>query len=421
MFVSPSSTSAPEGIERHRCTICQGDHLLPFLDLGRMAPANALLRSEQLTGPEPVYPLGLTACLDCQLIQLTHGVPPRILFKDYVYFSSISQVMVKHFAALAHDVTGRFLAPQDLLVEIGSNDGILLQSLVGSPYRILGIDPADTAAEQARERGVPTVVDFFDSQVAARVKAEHGPAKAILGNNVLAHIPDLHETVRGFDVLAAPDGVLVFEFPYVVDFFQNCEFDTVYHEHLYYLGLRPLNTLLKGYGFHIFDARRQHVHGGSIRVFASRVGAGRPIEPVVDELMAVEASLGLDQPSRLQAFQARARQIRDDLRTLVARLNQEGRKVVGYTAPAKGNVLLNYCGLGPDQVRYLADATPAKQGLYSPGVHIPIVSPEHFRTDRPDYALLLAWNHKEEVLRREAAWHDQGGRFIIAIPQVETL
>lgn len=419
MFVSPSPTHAPVSIERHQCTICQGDNLHPFLDLGEMAPANALLR--QLTEPEPVYPLGLTACMDCHLIQLTHSVPPRILFKDYVYFSSISQVMVRHFAALAADVTSRFLNSQDLLVEIGSNDGVLLQSLVGSPYRILGIDPAEQAAAQARERGVPTVVDFFDSKVAARVKAEHGPAKAILGNNVLAHIPDLHETARGFDVLAAPDGVVVFEFPYVVDFFKNCEFDTVYHEHLYYLGLCPLNTLLKSYGFHIFDARRQHVHGGSIRVFAARIGASRPVEPVVDELMAIETALGLDQRSNLEAFQARARHIRTDLQALVARLNREGRKVVGYTAPAKGNVLLNYCGLGPDQVRYLADATPAKQGLYSPGMHIPVVSPEHFREDAPDYALLLAWNHKDEVLRREAEWHSRGGRFIVAIPNLDTL
>jgi SAM-dependent methyltransferase len=403
---------------RQACTICHSRELLPFLDLGTMPPANALRRPQALGQPEPAYPLGVCACTECQLIQLTHSVPASILFKDYVYFSSISQVMVQHFAGLALDVLERFVPANGLVVEIGSNDGILLQSLVGRPCRILGVDPADAAAAQARERGVPTMVDFFNAQVAQRIRDEHGPAAAILGNNVLAHIPDLHETIRGFAVLAADDGVLVLEFPYVVDFLQHGEFDTIYHEHLYYLGLQPLGRLLSEHGFRLFDVRRQTVHGGSVRVFACRTESSRAVTPAVGELLDVEADLQRRQNDALTRFREQAMQIRADLVRTVNELNAQGHKVIGYTAPAKGNVLLNFCSLGPKQIAYLADATPAKQGLLSPGTHIPIVPPEHFQQDTAQFAVLLAWNHKDEVLRRESAWRDRGGKFIIPIPNV---
>ncbi|MHB2020725.1 MAG: methyltransferase domain-containing protein [Candidatus Xenobia bacterium] len=414
MLKSESSADLPQptATRRDGCTICGNHDLYAFLDLGLQPCANALLRPDQLAQAEPRYPLGLACCRRCGLMQLTHSVPASLLFKGYVYFSSVSQAMVEHFGRLANEVVERFVPAQGLVVEIGSNDGILLQSLLGKPCRILGIDPAETAAAAAAKKGVPTRVDFFNREVAGQVLAEHGPAAAILGNNVLAHIPDLHETMQGFEVLMAPDGVLVFEFPYAVDFIDHVEFDTVYHEHMYYLGLQPLSKLLGQYGFEIFDVSRQPVHGGSIRVFANRKSAGRSVTAAVRDLQELEASRGI---SALEQFASRVRDIREQLRATIQSLRDEGKRIAGYTAPAKGTVLLNYCEL---DLIYLADATPAKQGLYCPGVRIPIVSPERFREDNPDYALLLAWNHKAEVLRREAPWHDAGGRFIIPVPEV---
>ncbi|HEY4002005.1 MAG TPA: class I SAM-dependent methyltransferase [Candidatus Xenobia bacterium] len=415
MQVPASAThSSVHSVERSACAACGATHLFPFLDLGDMPPANALLKRPDQE--ENSFPLGLVSCQECHLIQLTHLVPSELLFKGYVYFSSISQTMAAHFAEMAGEIEDRFVPENGLVVEIGSNDGILLHNLVGHPVRILGVDPAETAAAAARERGVPTVVDFFNTAVAQRIRDEHGPASAILGNNVLAHIPNLQETIRACAVLAADDGVLVFEFPYVVDFLLQGEFDTVYHEHFYYLGLGPLERLLRQHGFRIFEARRMSVHGGSIRVFASRRTSPRTEHHQVGELGELERSLELANPDRLKAFGQHAEKVRSELNAMVDDLRQQGKRVVGYTAPAKGNVLLNYCKLGPDRIDYLADATPAKQGLYSPGMHIPIQSPEHFQQDRPDYAVLLAWNHQAEVMRREQLWHELGGKFIVPIP-----
>ncbi|RYZ61719.1 MAG: methyltransferase domain-containing protein [Proteobacteria bacterium] len=344
---------------------------------------------------------------------------PEILFRHYLYFSSVSAAMVQHFAAYATHVRERFVAPGALVVEVGSNDGILLRAFSGHDVRILGVDPAVNVAEQARQNGVPTLAEFFGEPVAHSIVAEHGRAAVIIGNNVFAHIDDLHSVMRGIDALLAEDGVLVLEFPYVVTLLEGLEFDTVYHEHVSYLGTRPLAHLFARYGMEIFEVGDQDVHGGSVRVFARRRG-GRPgaIDPSVALHDERERAAGIDDPVRLARFATEVASLRDELRRVLAEITGRGQRVVGYTAPAKGTVLLNYCGLDASQVAYLADATPAKQGRYVPGVRIPIRTPEHFRADQPDYALLLAWNHEREIVEKEAAFRAAGGKFIVAVPRV---
>lgn len=386
------------------CRICRHAGLRAFLDLGKQPPANALLKRREDT--EIYYPLGLALCPTCHLVQLTHVVPAERLFRDYRYFSSVSQRMSVHFKSFGEEAASRFVPEGGLLVEIGSNDGILLQHLVGHT-RVLGVDPAEPCGEAARQRGVPTLTAFFNPQVAEQILTEHGPAHVVLGANVLAHIPDLHETVRALQILLAPDGVAIFEFPYLASLFEGYAFDTVYHEHVSYLSLEPLEWLLREYGMAIFESRLVSEHGGSIRIFVKRGNAERT------PLQEKEDSLQLYTDDTLQKFCEGVANRKQELLAVL-----KGKRVVGYTAPAKGNVLLNYYGL---DLPYLADATPSKQGLYTPGTHIPIVSPEEFRRDKPDYALLLAWNHRDEVLFREKEWHAAGGRFILPLPKVEII
>ena len=408
--------------ERTSCRICGASSLSKFLDLGEQPPANALLRKEELSLPEARFPLALSHCSGCELIQTTHVVSPELLFRNYVYFSSVSEAMAKHFASYAADVADRFVPRDGLVMELGSNDGILLRTLLGRPLRVLGVDPARNVAEVARERGVPTIADFFGESLAKQIRAEHGRASAVIANNVIAHIDDLDSVMRGLDVVLDDQGVFVMEAPYVVPFLENLEFDTVYHEHLSYFGVRPLDHLFRRFGFEVFEVRDQTVHGGTVRVFARRIRAGAPaIDASVQKHFDRERDAGTADRARLAEFARRVASLRDDIRALVTKLRAEGKRVVGYTAPAKGNVLLNYCALGPDSIAYLADATPAKQGLFSPGMHIPICTPEHFRADRPDYALLLAWNHRDEILQKERAFRDAGGKFILPLPKLEVV
>jgi len=406
--------------QKSRCRICGNTEMAQFLDLGDQPPANALLRADELHLPEAKYPLALSHCPRCELIQTTHVVAPEVLFRSYVYFSSVSQAMEKHFAAYAQSVAEKFVPQGGLFMEIGSNDGILLRSLIGKPMKILGVDPARNVAEVARARGVPTIADFFTEGLAREIRKKEGPASVVVANNVIAHIDDLDEVMRGLNAVLADDGVFVMEAPYVVHFLEHLEFDTVYHEHLSYFGVRALSHLFERFGLEVFDVLDQAVHGGSIRVFARRKRAGTPPPAAsVQAHFELEKAAGVADPKRLERFAAQVSVLRQEIRALVAKLKLEGKRVVGYTAPAKGNVLLNYCGLGPQDLAYLADATPAKQGLYSPGMHIPVLSPEHFRNDKPDYALLLAWNHKDEIVKKESAWRQGGGKFIVPVPKVE--
>ncbi|MBI4509383.1 MAG: class I SAM-dependent methyltransferase [Deltaproteobacteria bacterium] len=410
--------------ERTACGTCKARSLSPFLDLGMQPPANALLGPRELEREESRFPLVLGHCGSCGLIQLLHSVSPELLFRNYVYFSSVSGSMSKHFAAYAQEVADRFVPPGGLVVELGSNDGVLLRNLLGRPLRVLGVDPAENVAEVARERGVPTIASFFGERLADEIRAQHGAASVILANNVFAHVENLEDVMRGVDRLLDERGVFVLEVPYVVDFLGHLEFDTVYHEHLYYFGVRPLMTLFGRLGFEVFEVQRKSVHGGTIRVHVRRAGQGapkgRPIDGSVAELAALEEEEGASDPARLLRFAGDVAALREKLCSLIGELHRDKRRVVGYGAAAKGNVLLNYCGLGPDRIEYLVDATPAKQGLFSPGMRIPIKGPD-LGGDRPDYVLLLAWNHSAEIMEKEQAYRQAGGRFIVPIPRVEVV
>lgn len=380
--------------------------------------ANAL--TPEINPDEPRFPLALCSCPNCGLIQLTRVVSPEIMFTNYFYFSSVSARMEEHFAAYADDIAKRFVPEDGLVVEIGSNDGILLKSLVGRPVRILGVDPAENVASVARKQGVPTLARFFGEVVARAIKEDVGPAAVIIANNVFAHIDDLDSVMRGIYILLDDNGTFVIETPHVAMMLENLEFDTVYHEHLSYFGVRALSALFDRFGFEIFDVRRQTVHGGSIRVFVRRKGqGGSPISDAVAEFLKAEDRAGVSNRLRLDAFAREVAALRDQLKGLINNLRAKGRRIAGYGAPAKGTVLLNYCSFGTNQIEYLVDATPAKQGRFSPGMHIPIKPPEFLHADMPDYALLLAWNHREEILEKESRWRRAGGRFIIPIPRVE--
>jgi len=406
--------------EQKICRTCGKDGLRMFLNLGNQPPANALL--ESANEDETAYPLALCQCPHCELIQLTHVVDPNILFKNYFYFSSFSTVMKKHFSEYAKDIVKHFVPKDGLVVEIGSNDGILLSALKDDPVRILGIDPAENVSEQARQNGVPTMTAFFCKETAKKVFDEEGAASAIIANNVFAHIDDLDSVVRGIDVLLDQKGIFVIEAPYIVDFLKHLEFDTVYHEHLSYLGVKPLQALFNRFGFEIFNVEHQPVHGGSIRIFVQRSKTSPyPISPSVTNMLQLEIDTGTGNSDYLTKFAKRVASLKVELTNLINKLKSEGKTIVGYGAPAKGTVLLNYCGLSTDTIDYLIDSTPAKQNHFVPGMKIPIYPPEKLREDQPDYALLLAWNHQKEIIDKEETFRKAGGKFIIPIPEIKII
>lgn len=399
---------------RPDCRICAGTSLVRFLDLGKQPLANAFT-SPARAAPEERYPLAVYVCEQCWHVQLLDVVAKETLFAEYSYMSTTSQTIPAHFAALAREVEAAYLAPDDLVVEIGSNDGVLLRAFQGRPYRILGVEPASNIAKIAQERGVPTLNAFFHPATAAQVAAEHGRAKVVLANNVVGHIDDLPGLAAGVRALLRDDGAFVFEVPYLVDLLDKLEFDTVYHEHLSYFAIRPLQRLLGAAGLEIVDVTRQGVHGGTIRVHARPHGT-QPVHARVGELVALERGRALDSLRPYHEFAAKVEALRADLVRTVRGLRAQGKRIAGYGAPAKGNTLLNYCGFGPADIEFIQDTTPLKQGRLAPGTRIPVVPPEHFRANPPDVAFMLAWNYEAEILAKESKFREAGGRFLIPIP-----
>ncbi len=397
-----------------QCRICGSGELVPFMDFGRQPLANALLASDTLAQPEPTYPLRVVWCSHCNLVQLGDVVDPRLMFTNYVYHSS-GMPAPKHFRDYAHSLVRAFIrSPQDLVVEIGSNDGHFLAEVKITGTRVIGVDPAENLARLAQERGVPTVADFFSAGVARAMVAAHGPANVIVGNNVVAHINDYRDLLEGITALLTPDGVFVLEAPYLVDMFENLTYDTIYHEHLSYLAVRPLQVLFSQFGLEIFDVQLYPVQGMSCRVFVDRRGA-RPVSARVHACVNRELALGLAQAAPYHQLAERVAASRDQVVTLLTRLKREGKTVAAYGAPAKGNTLLNYCRLGPGMLEYAHEDLPAKVGRYTPGMHIRIVDRHYTQAHLPDYFLLLAWNYLEPILAKEENFRRRGGRFIIPI------
>jgi SAM-dependent methyltransferase len=398
------------------CRSCGRDDLHVILDLGCQPVANALLGEAELSHREPRYPLSVAFCPGCALLQVTETVPPQILYRrDYPYFSSSSPALLRHSAEHVEALVNKYqLGPVSFVVEIASNDGYLLRNFVDRGIGCLGIDPADGPVERANAIGVPTIHDFFGSRCAEKLASEGKLADVAIANNVVAHVDDINDFVAGFARLLKPAGVAVFEFAYAVDMIERCEFDTIYHEHLFYHTLHGLTPLFNRHGLYLNDVERLPIHGGSLRLTISRTPA-RSVQ--LDALFAHEAALGVDKVSFYNGFADRVRTLRDSLAGLLVSERAKGKRIACYGAAAKGATLVNYLDLGEKFFEFVADANAYKQGKYMPGQRIPIQHPDRLVAEQPDYVLLLVWNFAGEVMRQQANYRKRGGSFIIPIPE----
>ena len=403
---------------RTTCRVCGGVDLVKVLDLGSMPPANAFLKKEDLGNPEASFPLALYYCRTCSLAQLLDVVNPEILFKNYHFLTSASFPSVEHFKRYAEEaVLPLISSSNDLVVDIGGNDGVLLSFIKGHS-RVLNIDPAENLAPISEKNGVPFYPAFFTSQTADDILAKYGQAKIVTANNVFAHTDPLRDVFDGVAKLIGKDGTFIFEVHWQKHFIEEGAFDQIYHEHLCFHSLHALKHLVESAGMKIFDVQIVPMQGRSLRVFAAK---SRTASPNVECILAEEKAAGLTHEAALRSFAQKIETNKNKLLSILKELKAAGKKIIGYGAPAKGNTLLNYYGIGPDILDYLTDTTTLKQGLYSPGMHIPIVSPEKFLTDTPDYILLLAWNFRDAILEKEKALREKGVKFIITVPAVEII
>ena len=400
-----------------RCRCCGSGALEDVLDLGPMPLANALVEPDAPANEERRHPLGLVLCTQCSQLQITHTVAPEEMFRSYPYFSSVSDAMVAHARNLVDTVLAQVqLGPGSLAAEIASNDGYLLQHYVARGIDVLGIDPARNVAQVAQDKGVPTVAEFFGHKLAAGLGRQ---ADVLHANNVMAHVPDVHDVVAGIKTFLAPGGVFVTESPYVRRMVEGLAFDTVYHEHVFYHSLSAQVALYAAHALTVVDVTHVAVHGGSLRLFVKHAGA--PAHPRVAQLLDQEQAWGVHEAGTYRAPAARFRAACDALVSKVHALTAAGGAVAAYGAAAKGTILLNTAGLGADQVVFVADRSPHKQGRLMPGVRIPICAPQRLLADMPAHTLLLPWNLADEVMAQQQTYRSRGGRFIIPLPEVRVL
>ena len=401
------------------CRGCGRPGLTVVLDLGEQPLANAILKPDDLGRPEPRYPLAMAYCPECWLVQITENVPPDVLFREYTYFSSVSDAFVEHSRVIAERlIAQRNLDATSLVIELASNDGYLLQHYARAGVPVLGIDPARNIAEVATARGVPTLAEFFTRELADELATNGRIADVVHANNVIAHVPDLNGFVAGIARILKPGGVAVIETPYLRELVERLEFDTIYHEHLFYHSLTALSRVLERNGLTVVDVERIPVHGGSLRVFAMRTGAGEQ-SAAVQTLFDEETAAGLCGPEYYTAFAGRVEELGRELWAMLAEFGAQGHQIAAYGAAAKGAVLLNAFGIGADTISFVADRSPHKQGFLMPGVHIPIVNPDQLVARRPDECLLLAWNFADEILAQQAEYRRLGGKFIIPGPKLK--
>ncbi|MFO0935469.1 MAG: class I SAM-dependent methyltransferase [Gemmataceae bacterium] len=403
------------------CRVCQQSHLEPILDYGQTALANRFLREEQLETAgttEPAVPLRLVLCTDCGLVQIDETVPPNELFQNYVYVTGTSDQAVRHANQLAKNIVERYqLGPNDLVLEAASNDGTVLKAFSRCGVRTLGVEPATNIAVRAYEDGIDSVSVFFGEHAAEYIRNRSGPAAVFLARHVLAHVPDLHGFLRGARACLAEDGVAMVECPYLLPFYQNLEFDTVYHEHLCYFSVSVLKTLGQMCGLELIDVEDVDLHGGSILSTFQPIGGPRFATPAVEEMLEREAEAGLNRREPWAAFARQAMTAKLQLVAELRRLQAMGKRVVGYGAAAKGMSLLSFMGIGPDLLPYIVDKNPYKQGLYTPGHHIPVYGTEKLLEDQPDVVLILAWNFAKEIVAQQSEYAAAGGRFLLPLPE----
>lgn len=402
------------------CLVC-GSLIEPFMSFGRMPIANGFLTPDQFAS-EYFFELKVGFCATCKMVQLTEQVDRERMFHDeYAFFSSTSSRMAQHFKEFADFVARQYLRSTDsLVVEIGSNDGIMLQNFAKAGIRHLGIEPSANVAQVAIEKGINTVCKFFDEELAREIVAEHGQADAFLGANVMCHLPYLHSVAAGIKILLKPAGVLIFEDPYLGDIVEKTSYDQIYDEHAFYFSVASLTHLFAQHELEIVDVLPQNVHGGSMRYVVAHRGA-HPVSAAVAAQRAKEETLGLHQPEQYDRLRHNIERSRDDLVALLHDLRGKGKRVVGYGATSKSTTVTNYCGITPDLVEFISDTTPIKQGKFSPGAHIPVRPYEEFVTNYPDYALLFAWNHGEEIMDKEQKFLSAGGRWIVYVPKVKSI
>ncbi|HUL90781.1 MAG TPA: class I SAM-dependent methyltransferase [Burkholderiales bacterium] len=406
------------------CRSCGAQLEHTFCDLGMSPLSNAFLSAEQLERMEPFYPLHAYVCARCFLVQLQEFESPEHIFAEgYAYFSSYSQTWLDHARRYVDTMIERFaFGPASLVVEIASNDGYLLQYFKEQNVPVLGIEPAENCARAAVQAGIPTLVKFFGSELASEIKAQHKSADLLLGNNVLAHVPSLNDFVKGLKILLKARGVVTMEFPHLLNLMRENQFDTIYHEHFSYFSFLAVEGVFARHGLSIFDVDELPTHGGSLRIYASHTErADLGLSPRVTELREREISHGLRSLATYRAFGKRVEEVKRALLEFLIRAKGEGKRICGYGAPAKGNTLLNYCGVRNDFLDFTVDRSPHKQGLFLPGTHIPVFAPEKLSETKPDYVLILPWNLKEEIMAQLSFIRDWGGRFVIPIPRVEVV
>ncbi len=402
------------------CRSCGKSGLELILSLGQTPLANALLSSEQLNHPEPKYPLDLAFCPHCTLVQITETVPPEKLFREYLYFSSFSDTVLENARQIAHRLTAELqLNQSSLVVEIASNDGYLLQYYQQQGIPVLGIEPAANIARVAREqRGINTICEFFGEKLAISLRNQDQQADLIHAHNVLAHVPDLNGFVAGISQLLKPRGIAIIEVPYIKDLIYNVEFDTIYHEHLCYFSLTALDRLFQRHGLSIINVEKLPIHGGSLRIFAGQQGAA---SEVVEQILQDESQWGVDLLEFYQKFAADVEQLRRQLLEILRQLKTQNQRLAAYGASAKGSTLLNYFGIGQETIDFVVDRSTVKQGLYTPGTHLPIYPPEKLLKIMPEYVLMLTWNFADEILSQQAEYRQLGGKFIIPIPKLKII
>lgn len=403
---------------RKGCRFCASALEHVFVDLGMSPLANSYRRFGDLGKREYFFPLRAYVCAECFLVQLEDSESPEAIFSDYAYFSSFSNSWLDHARRYVHDISERFgIGARSQVVEIASNDGYLLQYFVERNVPVLGIEPAGNVAEAARRRGVPTRVRFFGQETAHDLVREGIRADLLIGNNVLAHVPDLNDFVRGLKILLADDGVITLEFPHLMRLMAENQIDTIYHEHFSYFSFLAVEKIFAARGLCLFDVEELPTHGGSLRIYARHARDGdRPVSPRVADLRRRETEFGLASLHRYLAFADQVHETKYRLLELLTAAKRSGKQVVGYGAPAKGNTLLNYCGIRSDFIDYTVDRSPHKQGLFLPGTHIRIDDPSRIRETRPAYVLILPWNLKDEIMEQMAYIRDWGGKFIVPIP-----